>query len=67
MKNKNEKRYIKKIFEQRILAIVMLVICAVILLMAATASSPSGHDITPVILLAPVSIWMMFTKQLVIC
>lgn len=56
----------KKIMEQKLMGILILVICGIILLLASTGSTPANRDATPVVLLAPLGLYLMFTKKIII-
>lgn len=55
-----------KRFEQRLMAIGLLLICAVVLWLCSTGTTPEDQDATVVVLLAPLGLWMLFTKEIVI-
>ncbi|MEY8315795.1 hypothetical protein AALB19_00495 [Oscillospiraceae bacterium 50-58] len=56
-----------KCFEQKLMAIGLLLICAVVLWLCSTGTTPEDQDATVVVLLAPLGLWMLFTKEIVIC
>lgn len=51
---------------QRVMGFALLVICFIICLLAVTSVTGSDKDITPVIVLAPIGIYLMLTNTLVI-
>lgn len=55
-----------KRFEQKLMAIGLLLICAVVLWLCSTGTTPEDQDATVVVLLAPLGLWMLFTKEIVI-
>lgn len=52
--------------EQRLMGIGLLLICAFVLWMCSTGVTPEDRDATVVVLLAPMGLWMLFTKEIVI-
>ena len=56
-----------KCFEQKLMAIGLLLVCAVVLWLCSTGTTPEDQDATVVVLLAPLGLWMLFTKEIVIC
>lgn len=44
----------------------LLLICAVMLWLCSTGTTPEDQDTTAVVLLAPLGLWMLFTKEIVI-
>ena len=56
-----------KCFEQKLMAIGLLLTCAVVLWLCSTGTTPEDQDATVVVLLAPLGLWMLFTKEIVIC
>ena len=55
-----------KRFEQKLMAIGLLLVCAVVLWLCSTGTTPEDQDATAVVLLAPLGLWMLFTKNIVI-
>lgn len=52
--------------EQRLMGIGLLLICAFVLWLCSTGTTPEDRDATAVVLLAPLGLWMLFTKDIVI-
>ena len=48
------------------MGLVLLVICAFVLWLCSTGTTPEDQDATAVVLLAPLGLWMLFTKEIVI-
>lgn len=63
-KRRNDK--MSKRFEQKLMAIGLLLVCAVVLWLCSTGTTPEDQDATVVVLLAPLGLWMLFTKEIVI-
>lgn len=55
-----------KRFEQKLMAIGLLLACVVVLWLCSTGTTPEDQDATVVVLLAPLGLWMLFTKEIVI-
>ena len=55
-----------KRFEQKLMAIGLLLVCAVVLWLCSTGTTPEDQDATVVVLLAPLGLWRLFTKEIVI-
>lgn len=52
--------------EQRLMGVGLLLICAFVLWMCSTGVTPEDQDAAVVVLLAPLGLWMLFTKDIVI-
>lgn len=52
--------------EQKLMGIGLLLICAFVLWLCSTGVTPEDQDATAVVLLAPLGLWMLFTKDIVI-
>lgn len=64
---RNERRYYrKKIIEQRLMGLGVLACCALVLWMCSTGVTVEDRDGTAVVLLAPLGLWLLFSKQILI-
>lgn len=52
--------------EQKLMGIGLLLICLVVLWLHSIGTTPEDQDATAVVLLAPLGLWMLFTKEIVI-
>lgn len=52
--------------EQKLMGIGLLLICLIVLWLCSTGTTPEDQDATAVVLLAPLGLWMLFTKEIVI-
>ena len=52
--------------EQKLMGVGLLLICAVVLWLCSKGTTPVDDDATAVVLLAPLGLWMLFTKDIVI-
>lgn len=52
--------------EQKLMGIGLLLICAVVLWLCSTGTTPEDRDATVVVLMAPLGLWMLLTKEIVI-
>ena len=52
--------------EQKLMGLGLLVVCAFVLWLCSTGTTPEDQDATVVVLLAPLGLWMLFTKEIVI-
>lgn len=66
MTRTQQRYYRKKLFEQRLLALVILACCAVALWLCSTGTTIEDQDATAVVLLAPLGIYSLFTKKIMI-
>lgn len=66
MTRDERRRYLRKILEQRIMGLVLLACCGLMLWLCSTGQTPEEQDATAVVMLAPLGLWMLFTKQIVI-
>lgn len=58
--------YRRKMIEQKLMGLGLLACCAVVLWLCSTGVSPEDRDATAVVLLAPLALYMLFTKEIVI-
>ena len=64
---RNQRRlYRRKMVEQKLMGLGLLVVCAFVLWLCSTGTTPEDQDATAVVLLAPLGLWMLFTKEIVI-
>ena len=64
---RNQRRlYKKKLLEQRLMGLGLLACCGVQLWMCSTGTTMADRDGTAVVLLAPLALYMLFTKEIVI-
>lgn len=52
--------------EQKLMGLALLIICGFVLWLCSTGTTPEDQDATAVVLLAPLGLWMLFTKEIVI-
>lgn len=52
--------------EQKLMGLALLAICGVVLWLCSTGTTLEDQDATAVVLLAPLGLWMLFTKEIVI-
>lgn len=52
--------------KQRLEALGILFLCALALLLCSTGTAPEDRDATAVIILAPIALWALFTKETLI-
>lgn len=55
-----------KQMEQKLMGIGLLLICAVVLWLCSKGATPVDQDATAVVILAPLGLWMLFAKDIVI-
>lgn len=58
--------YLKKIREQRFISLVLLVCCVWFVWSCFTGINVEDHDITAALILAPISIYGLFSKRLMV-
>lgn len=56
----------KKMMEQRLIGLGLLACCVLALWVCSKGTTPVDRDATAVVLLAPLALYMLFTKDLVI-
>ncbi len=56
----------KKLMEQRLMGLGLLTCCVLVLWLCSKGTTPVDRDATAAVLLAPLGLWMLFTKQIVI-
>ena len=55
-----------KRMEQKLMGLALLAVCCFVLWLCSTGMTPEDQDATVVVLLAPLGLWMLFTKEIVI-
>lgn len=64
---RNQRRlYKKKLLEQCLMGLALLACCGVLLWICSTGTTMADQDCTAVVLLAPLALYMLFTKEIVI-
>lgn len=53
----------KKMIEQKLMGIAALLLCVVIVVFALHGQTPEDRDVTPVLLLAPLGFYLLFSKE----
>ena len=48
------------------MGLAMLIICAIVLWLCSTGTTPEDQDATAVVMLAPLALWLIFSKEIVI-
>lgn len=61
---RNQRR--RKVVEQKLMGIALIAICALMFWLASTGVAPEEKDCTAVLLIAPIGLYMLFSKQIVI-
>lgn len=62
LKNRREIRR-KKMIRQRLMGIAMLLICILIMVFALNGQTSEDSDVTPVLLIAPMGVCLLFAKK----
>ena len=64
---RNERRiYRRKLTEQRLTGLALLILCVGMVWMCATGETTTDRDATAALLLAPLGLWILLTKKIVI-
>lgn len=53
----------KKMIEQKLMGIAALLLCVVIVVFALHGQTPEDRDVTPVLLMAPLGFYLLFSKE----
>lgn len=61
---RNQRR--RKVVVQKLMGIALIAICALMFWLASTGVMPEEKDCTAVLLIAPIGLYMLFSKQIVI-
>lgn len=61
---RNQRR--RKVVVQKLMGIALIAICALMFWLASTGVTPEEKDCTAVLLIAPIGLYMLFSKQIVI-
>lgn len=59
-------RYRRSLMKQRLAALGILFLCALTLLLCSTGTTPEDRDATAVIILVPIALWALFSKEILI-
>lgn len=52
--------------EQKLMGLAMLIICVIVLWLCSTGTMTEDQDATAVVMLAPLALWLIFSKEIVI-
>lgn len=61
-----ETRYKRRLLEQRLIAVGLLAMCLLLLLVCTAGPEPEDRDVTAAVMLAPLALWMLFSKEILI-
>ena len=61
---RNQRR--RKVVVQKLMGIALIAICALMFWLTSTGVTPEEKDCTAVLLIAPIGLYMLFSKQIVI-
>ena len=61
---RNQRR--RKVVVQKLMGIALIAICALMFWLASPGVTPEEKDCTAVLLIAPIGLYMLFSKQIVI-
>lgn len=61
-----KRAYRKKLIMQKVMGLVLLLICGVVIMMATTGANPEDKDVTPILILVPLGLYLVFTKRVII-
>lgn len=61
---RNQRR--RKVVVQKLMGIALIAICALMFWLVSTGITPEEKDCTAVLLIAPIGLYMLFSKQIVI-
>lgn len=61
-----KRAYRKKLIMQKIMGLVLLLICGVVIMMASTGANSADKDVTPILILVPLGLYLFFTKHVII-
>ena len=62
--NKKSTNRSRQLLKQRLVGVGLLLICAVVILMALSGTTPADRDATPVLLIAPLGGYLIFTRHI---
>lgn len=62
----NKKSYKKKLIQQKLIGLVIILLCVFIVLIASTGTTPEDRDATIILLFGPLGLYLIFTKHIVI-
>lgn len=53
--------------KQKLYGLLMLALCGLVLWFCSTGTTPEDQDATAILLIAPMGLYMLFSKQICIC
>lgn len=66
MTRNERRRYRQKLREQKIMGLVLLACCVMVCILCSTGTTMADRDGTAVLLIAPLGLYLLFTKDIVI-
>lgn len=61
-----KRAYRKKLIMQKVMGLLLLLICGVVIMMASTGANSADKDVTPILILVPLGLYLVFTKHVII-
>lgn len=61
-----KRAYRKKLIMQKVMGLVLLLICGVVIMTASTGANSADKDVTPILILVPLGLYLVFTKRVII-
>lgn len=61
-----KRAYRKKLIMQKVMGLLLLLICGVVIMMASTGVNSADKDVTPILILVPLGLYLVFTKRVII-
>lgn len=61
-----KRAYRKKIIKQKVMGLLLLLICGVVIMMASTGTNPEDNDVTSILILGPIGLYLILAKHVII-
>lgn len=56
----------RKLIQQKIMGLLLLLICGLVIMMASTGATPAEKDVTPILILGPIGLYLILAKRVII-
>lgn len=61
-----KRAYRKKLIKQKVMGLLLLLICGVVIMMASTGANPADNDVTSILILGPIGLYLILAKRVII-
>ena len=61
-----KRAYRKKLIKQKVMGLLLLLICGVVIMTASTGANPADKDVTSILILGPIGLYLILAKRVII-